>query len=194
MTPEMQISDNSYQALLSIHNLALLNDWLVETKELLVDIDLSHSGGSGKIYIIKSLPELHKLLAEQTWPEIHVTIFREKQYPLRGSVDEKLITQALEAMKNWQSYAIVRIGEYPTPCEWLDDGKSYEQLRAQLEQNMGEYVGIGANPFEAVDFRARDSYTKVFSLIVSKNQNYYEPYAKAPEQYAHIVQEWSDAG
>ncbi|MBK9096498.1 MAG: hypothetical protein IPM84_27820 [Anaerolineae bacterium] len=67
MTSEMQISPDTYVALLSMHNWALLSDWLTETKELFVDVDLPHSGGNHKLYIVKSLRELHRILAEQTW-------------------------------------------------------------------------------------------------------------------------------
>ncbi len=190
----MQISTNSYQLLLSRHNWALLNDWLAETGELLVDVDLLHSGGDRKIYIVKSLFELHKLLAEQTWPEIHVAIYRERQYPFRGVVDEIFITQAMGYIADGQHYAIVKLREYPTPCEWLDDGKSHEQLGEQLKRLKGESVGIGTEPFEAVDRRAQDSHKSVFSLLVSKNQNYYEPYAKTPERYTHTVKEWDSTG
>jgi hypothetical protein len=130
MTDDMQISANSYQSLLSPHNLALLNDWLVETNELLADVDIPHSGGNHKIYIIKSLLELRQLLAEQTWPEIHVVIFRDRQYPLRGTVDATFIRRALESIVDGQHYTIVKFGEYPIPCEWLDDGKSHEQLNS----------------------------------------------------------------
>ncbi len=187
----LSISANSYPLLLSSHNLALLNDWLAEVNELLVEIDLPHSGGTHTSYFIKSLRELRQILAELTWPEIELTVYRERQYPIRGVVDEPFITRALETIGDGQRYAIVKLETYPTPCEWLDNGETHEQLREQLRCLTGESVGIGTEPLETIDRKAQDSHQKIFVLRVSKNQNYYEPYAKSPENYAHVAQEWS---
>jgi hypothetical protein len=191
MTNEMSVSPNSYQSLLSMHNLALLSDWLAENGELLVDINWPHRGGSGQIYIIKSLLELRNLLTEQTWPEIHMLVFRAKQYPLRGTVNESFIAQVVESIIDGHQYVIVKFAEYPATCEWLDDGNSRAQLKEQLENLKGEIVGIGPDPLERIDLGKIDSHKNVFSLRVSKNQNYYERYAKKPEQYAHIAEEWA---
>jgi hypothetical protein len=188
---KMQIPEDSYQSLLSMHNLALLSDWLAENDELFVDIDFPHSGGSGKMYIIHSLSELRELLAQQTWPEMHLVIFREKLFRLRGIVDEPFIAQAIKSVMDGHHYVIVRVADYPLACEWLDEGNSHVQLQSQLRDLNGEIVGIGAAPLEEVDLREKDSYKRVFSLRVSKNQNYYEPYAKSPEHYAQVEKEWT---
>jgi hypothetical protein len=83
-TSSMQISPNSYQALLSEHNLALLGDWLAETHELLVIIYFPHSAGLQDFFFIKSLNELRKILSAQTLPEIKVSIFGESNFHFVG--------------------------------------------------------------------------------------------------------------
>ena len=187
----MQISANTYPTLISMHNLALLSDWLAETNELLVYIDLPHSGGRQELYFIKSLLELRAVLAQQTWPEIRVMIFRDRQYPIRGLVTDSFITTALESIPDGQHYVIIKLGEYPSSsCEWLDDGNSHEQLKGQLDKLKDEMVGIGEEPWDTTNLRTLNSHTRVFSFSVSKNQNYYEPYGKTPEKYAHVAQIW----
>lgn len=190
----MQISPGSYQALLSDHNLALLGDWLVETHELLVMINLRHSGGLSQTYIINSILDLRELLCAQTWPEIVVSIFREKQFPLRGRVTDLFIENALEMMADGKRYMIIKLRTYPDPCAWVDDGNSNQQMKESLEEQKDEFVGVGSDPFEPLYAREQDVHQRVFRLDVSKNQNYYEPFSKDPERYDGILAEWKRVG
>ena len=69
----------NYLHLLSLDNIALLKDWLEETGELYVDIDLPHSGSSGSAYLVRSMNELKLLISRQTHPEIVIAIFHETE-------------------------------------------------------------------------------------------------------------------
>jgi hypothetical protein len=188
-----QISPNSYQALLSEHNIALLSDWLAETHELLVIIYFPHSAGLQDIYFVESLPELRKVLSEQTFPEIRISIFREKQFPLRGQVNNSFIEQALKSMADGKRYTIIKFRKYPNPCEWVDDSESSQQIKDALENLKDEFAGFGIDPFEAINDKEHGTYTRFFRLDVSKNQNNYEPFSKEPNRYASILAEWNKA-
>ncbi len=183
-----------YHTLFSDHNLALLSDWLAETGELYVDIQLPHSGGSGTAYFIRSLQELKELTRRQTWPEISITIFHRMQYPLRGVANEQLLNEALEQITDGEWYSIVSLDDYfPAPCVFFGSGQTHEELRRDLTDVIGQSVGIGQNPFDYHDdrwFHSRPN--EVFQLTVSKNQNYHEDFAKNPERYRSIIDLWSE--
>ncbi|MBK9747412.1 MAG: hypothetical protein IPO91_11600 [Chloroflexi bacterium] len=91
----------NYLHLLSLDNIALLKDWLEETGELYVDIDLPHSGSSGSAYLVRSMNELKLLISRQTHPEIVIAIFHSLQYPIRGIADEILLKQVFGADFRW---------------------------------------------------------------------------------------------
>ncbi len=188
----MKISPNTYQALLTEHNLALLSDWLLETHELLVYIYFPHSGGLQDIYVIESLPELRKILSAQTSPEILVYIFREKQFSLRGQVSKPFIERALASVFEGKRYMIIKFRKYPELCEWVDESNSSIEIKKILENQEGETIGFGIYPFEAINDDKKNAYTRVFILNVSKNQNYYEPFSKEPERYTGVLSEWNN--
>jgi hypothetical protein len=94
-------------------------------------------------------------------------------------------------MIDGKRYTIIKFRKYPNSCEWADDSKSNQQIRETLESLKDEFVGFGIDPFEIASDGSQDSYTRFFEVSVSKNQNYYEPFAKEPERYAGILAEWN---
>jgi hypothetical protein len=184
----------SYLAFFTPHNLALLNDWLSETGELYVDVYLPHSGGSSVAYFIHSLKELKSLISQQTWPEISFTVFKQLQFPLRGKADENLLEQALNRIPDGQPYSIVSIplSRYPSNISWQGNGNSHEELRREFADVLGEEVGIGQEPFDIYDDKWIRYHHEVFQVSLTKNQNYYEPYAKEPERYKWLEDFWRE--
>ena len=187
---DMQLDQNTYQNLLSPHNLALISDWLSETGELVVCLDRPHSGGSYVQYTIERLSDLRSLLADETWPEIHLTVFRGIQYPVRGHVDDDLVAKALQTIPEGQAYTIARIGRYPAQFKYLDEGETHAELKMQLEALRGEEIAVGEEPIDKKDEAGYRSHEHRFSISVTKNQNFYKPYSNDPDRYLGVVAEW----
>ncbi len=183
----------NYETLFSPHNIALLGDWLAESGELYVDIGLPHSGASGTQYFVRSMSELKALIARQTWPEIGITIFRRMQYPLRGIADEDLLNQALARVPDGQWYHIVSLADYfPSPCAFIGSGKSHAELKQDWANILGSSIGFGQDPNDYHDAPWFYSHPNEFFLLsVTKNQNYYESFAKNPEGYKTVIDLWS---
>lgn len=178
----------SYFDLLSIHNLALLSDWLESTGELCVDLYLPHSGGGGTVYFIKSVNDLKSLMTQEMWPEIVITIFRDIQYPLRGIADDRLLQEALQQLPDGDHYAIISLNEYPSPCTYKSDGKNHTELRRDFLEIIGDEVAIGLDPTFNIDNEQwiYKHSNEVFRLSVKKNQTHYRNYTDHPEQYKFL--------
>ncbi len=188
-----------YLTLFSIHNLALLNDWLQETGELYTDVYLPRTARTSDCYFIHAMDDLKSLVEQQSRSQMVLTIFHRRQYPLRGIADETLLEQALEQIPDGECYTIVSLSKFPSSVKFSGSGKSHAELRHEFAEILGEEVGIGHEPcvvhdkmwfkrqldevFEATVL-ARDQYAIV------KNQDYYEPYAKEPERYHWLEELW----
>jgi hypothetical protein len=134
----MVVNMSMYLSLFTMPYLAMLNDWLNEQGELYVDVHLPHSGGSGTSYFIRSLVELRLLVAAQESPELSLTIFRQRQYPLRGVVDRSFIEQAVQHIAPDTWYAVVVLDDvYPTACPFYAHGDTHAALRQDLENLRG---------------------------------------------------------
>ena len=91
-----------YESLFAPCDLAMLYDWLEETGELYLDLDRPHSGGANNsLHFVRNLAELRIIVSNEKWPEVDISVFRAKQYPVRGLADEKLWRQP------WNKYRIV---------------------------------------------------------------------------------------
>lgn len=181
-----------YLALFTPHNLALLEDWLAETGELYVDVYLPHSGADGTPYFIRSLREFKELVAQQTWPEIGISVFRRLQYPVRGVADQALLEQALRQISDGQCYTIVSLNHcYPSRCVFKGRGSTHAELRNDLAEVIGERVGVGQDPFDQYDDAWFLSHPDdVFMLTVSKTHNYHENCARHPDRYELVEKMW----
>jgi hypothetical protein len=178
----------SYFDLLTMHNLALLNDWLEASGELCIDLYLPHSAGWYGVYFIKSLSDLKALLIQETWPEIGLTIFREPQYPLRGIANDKLLEKALQQIPDGESYQIVSLNDFPDPCHWRGDGNSHVDLKPDFEgeEVMGQNVAIGLDPMSHNEQWFYKHSGDVFRLSVNKNQTHYANYKNHPERHQFL--------
>jgi hypothetical protein len=181
-----------YLSLFTLSTLALLSDWLAQTGELYVDVDLPHSGGGSFSYFVQSMPSFRNLIAQQDWPEIEITVFRNKQFPLRGIVDDSFINQALQHIPDRQSYTILCLKDnYSHAYGYHDSGNRHESMKIQLEEVRGQDVVVGQDPIERYKpEKAWKYHDEVFVVSVLKNQNYYEKYKNAPQKYEWLAEMW----
>jgi hypothetical protein len=160
--------------------------------ELLVDIYRPHSGGSSFQYLINSIKELKDLIQRETWAEIDITIFRENPYSLRGMVNEETLERALSLVKDGEWYSILSLKkDFPNPIDFLNTGNSHSELQADFSRFSGQEIRFGQNPFDLDSDRAvLNDRNKIFKLLVTRNQGYYENCAKNPEKYRWLEKLW----
>jgi hypothetical protein len=139
-----------FEHLFAEDDLALLSDWLEQTGELYMDLDRPHSGGSNNsVHFIRSLADLRAIVARETHPEVSISIFRRKQYPLRGVADAGLLAAALELIPDHQWFSILSPCADPLiPGSVVGFGDRHEELREEFVRLEGRPVWVGQNPFD----------------------------------------------
>jgi hypothetical protein len=125
--------------------IARVKDWLHTFGELFIELYYPHSGGSGNFYLVSSFAQFSELLS-QTRSGAIFFILREQQYPIRGMVDDTLISRTLEEIQDGEWYGIVELQFYPIALPFLGTGNSQLELKKDLEDNRGISVCIGKEP------------------------------------------------
>jgi hypothetical protein len=187
-----------YEHLFGERDVALLYDWLQETGELYMNLDRPHSGGdNGSVYFIHSLAQIRRIVAEEKHPEISITIFREKQYPIRGTADETLLASALDFIPDGEWFSIVSPGDGPfAPCTLVGFGDTHSELREHLIRLRNKSVYFGRNPFDR-----RDSYFETpedawvansyqHPPQITKNRILYASFEAEPDRYRSHIASW----
>lgn len=102
------------------------------------------------------------------------------------------MAQALHQIPDGRLYQIVSLDKaYPVPCTVFGRGNDHTELKHDLEELMGQRVGIGINPFDyAYEAGLQARPEEVFNPTVHKNQNYHAPYEQEPERYQWIEDLW----
>jgi hypothetical protein len=126
--------------------------WFSEREEILALFQYSRAGGSKDWFLLRSIKELTHRLRELR-PQSRVTLFRERQLPLRGVVDDALIGEALGLMPDGSEYLLLnlerkRYDSKGVGFEWsdFDADTSHEELSQELNTRRGECVAIGPYP------------------------------------------------
>jgi hypothetical protein len=79
----------------------------------------------------------------------HVIVFRERQLPLRGVVDDAFITKCLKAIPDDAEYlAVETVKQVHGDRSWFHDyaGVSNAELRDDLEESRGIPIAVGLYP------------------------------------------------
>lgn len=176
----------------------MLSDWLAETGELYVDVYHPHSAGGNVGYFIHEMQELKSLIAQETWPEIIITIFRRKhpiaRYRFTGTSSEQI--------PDGQPYAFVSLegSVFPSSVSFWGSGASHVEFRREFAEVLGEPIAIGQTPFdvyldESWFFNHPDEVFHIAVLrknwsSIRKNRDHYEPFSKEPERYQRVVESW----
>jgi hypothetical protein len=193
-----------YERLFAPPDLAMLHDWLQETGELYVDLSYPHSGGSnGSVHFIRSLGELRAIVASDTHPEVDISIFRAKQYPIRGVADEGVLAKAMEQIPDGQRFHILSAEADPlAPCAAIGWGDCHEELSEEFAQLAGRHVWVGQNPFDVPPYNQFDRFFNSPDQVLvvhywqhpeprlSKNRAAYAPFEAAPDRYRPYIGFW----
>jgi hypothetical protein len=184
----------NYVGLFTEYHVAVLHDWLSDLGELFIHFEYPHSGGSGNAYFVRSLEDIKNLIAQQTHPEIEITIFRAIVFPIRGKDYSDLLQQALERIPKDQYYQIVVPLSYPSEYERLADGKGHDELRhdiASLEP--GREIAIGVHPYDPPDEEFEQfcgGRVERLYFRVRKNLNWYPELTNHPTKYQDALARW----
>src|SRR5713101_7567931 len=95
-----------------------------------MDLDRPHSGGSNNsVHFIQSLAELKDIVSREKHPEVSISIFRAKEYPIRGLFDESLPGMALSQIPDGQDFRILSPGYgRDMACDKIGCGDSHHQV------------------------------------------------------------------
>lgn len=139
----------SYAWLLRDADVTGLGEWLGDAGELFVNLEFPHSPGSGDSFVVTSIEHLFDILEAVVWPEIEMRVFRRRQLPIRGVMDETLMTHALDVLPDRQWYAIVRLtGTGPYYCDYVATPQGHTELAEELRKVIGQELAIGLHPLE----------------------------------------------
>jgi hypothetical protein len=125
--------------------LRTVNDWVHSQPEVLVLIRYSRAAGEKSFEFFTSFERLRKRL-EELKPETSVTVFRERQLPLRGCVDDEFIRKCLNSVQAGSEFLVVETAPRTAGNHsWFHHqaGESHEELREVLEGLRGEGVAVG---------------------------------------------------
>jgi hypothetical protein len=128
--------------------LMTLEDWLGSQTEVLVLIRYSRVAGHKDFEFYKSFAALQERL-RQLPAETCVTVFRNPQLQLRGTVDDEFIGKCLSRVPDGSEYAVVdmaltRLGR--SSFFNFSAGESHDELRQDLESRRGKPVAVGEYP------------------------------------------------
>jgi hypothetical protein len=122
--------------------------WIAERHEVLALIRYSHAAGSKAFEFFDSVDAFRARLRDLS-PRTCVTVFGERQLPLRGRVNDDFIHHALALVPDGTEFVIVglervRYGE----CAWYPhtDGETSAELCQELREKRGELVAVGLYP------------------------------------------------
>jgi hypothetical protein len=127
------------------HVIATVQDWLAHSHELWVELYYPHSGAGGTFYFISTTADFHDLVHQARGGAIFF-ILRHQQYPIRGLVDDAFIQDAVANIPDGTAYEIVDLAVYPTALSFYGSGDSHHELREDLDQCRGVFVGLGKLP------------------------------------------------
>ena len=189
-----------YEHLFAKSDLALLHDWLQETRELYMDLDRPHSGGiNNSLYFLDSLSRLRGIVSQETHPEVCICIFHKKQYPIRGIIGDAMLATAIEQIPDRQDFSILSPGNHPLGAfDVIGFGDCHDELREEFTRLKGKQAHIGQDPFDQPDTNFFDKPDDVFvtrsykhpELSISKNRTKYSPFEAEPGRYRPHVDFW----
>jgi len=134
--------------LLSIHDHFVqqkLVKWFEQSDELFVHIHYPHGGTSGFDYFVSSIPSFEDLV-NNARPGAVFFVLRERQFLMRGNVDDDFVRGALESVKDGDWYRIVQGEFYPSQLVYFGSGDTHQNLRHDLNECHGMDVYVGPEP------------------------------------------------
>jgi len=128
--------------------LRTLENWLRGQSEVLVLIRYSRAAGSKSFEIFTSFNHFRERLGAFP-PQTSVTVFRERQLPLRGCVNDEFIGKCLCSVQDGSEFLVAEtVLTTAGNQSWFHHavGESRQELRDALEGLRGKSVAVGKYP------------------------------------------------
>jgi hypothetical protein len=128
--------------------LGTLELWLQSQPEILVLIRYSAAAGARDFEFFSLFQKLSDRIREFP-PRTSVIAFKQPQLPIRGIVDDELISKCLASIPDGSEYLVVEtVRRVYGKRSWFhdDSGLSHAQLRDDLEESRGVPVAAGLYP------------------------------------------------
>lgn len=122
--------------------------WIAEKHEVLAMIRFHAAAGSKSFEFFDSFEAFRTELG-QLPPRACVTVFRERQLPVRGRVDADFINQALASIPDGTEYLLVGLELITVGKAWWfydSAGETHAELSEELEGQFGQLVAVGPYP------------------------------------------------
>lgn len=128
--------------------LKTVESWLASGLEVLILIRYSRAAGDKSFEFYTSFAALQERLS-QLPAEACITVFRNRQLPLRGFVDNEFIRACLSTLPDGSEFAVVETIRTKAGLDTRFDfaaGTSHEELREALDGRRGKSVAVGEYP------------------------------------------------
>ena len=122
-----------------------LTEWFGASGELVIELDVPHSGGSGDFYVLNFYAQFEDLILKAR-PNAIAFVLRDKHFPVRGIVDDALISLSFEKIFDEEYYLIVEPPKFPQRLSFVGDGNTHVELKNDLEKLRGQEVWLGREP------------------------------------------------
>ena len=121
-----------------------MEKWLQESSDLFVEVYYPHSGGNGRLFLVRTIQDFEKLVSEARSNAV-ILVLRNLQFPIRGVVDDSLIARAIDTVAPTEPYDIVSPVFFPQELEYLEESGSSNrtQYLQDLENLRGKVVFTG---------------------------------------------------
>ena len=125
-------------------------NWIEANGEVFTLIRFHASAGAKSFEFFRSLDTFSSRLQELR-PRTCVTVFRDRQLPLRGQVDEEFARQALALVPDGAEFLVVVLDKMTVGAQsWFHDaaGESHAELLEALRDDYcyGKQVAVGTYP------------------------------------------------
>ena len=121
--------------------------WIEATGEVLVVLRYLRAAGAKDFALCRTRQEFESLVSSAR-RGTDICVFRDRQLPLRGVVDEAFVELALRSIADEDDFILLTTEVRPGP--WIslsgDIGLSHAELRESLAELMGADVALGRWP------------------------------------------------
>jgi hypothetical protein len=124
-----------------------VTDWIERAGEVLVILRYLRAAGAKDFALCRTRSEIEDLI-DSVPRGTDIEVFRDRQCPIRGVVDDAFIRSALDSLPDGQEYLLMTSETRPGSkiSRFGEIGGSQAELRESLSELMGAEVALGRCP------------------------------------------------
>lgn len=125
--------------------LSTVHEWFMAHHDIFVVVRYSSMAGARQYFGFKDFGKFQAQLKNFP-PQADVIVFRDKQFPLRGMVNDAFIRQALASIPDNTEASVAGIVQPPDASVYLWACDTHAELVETLQDLRGEYAAVGLYP------------------------------------------------